>query len=64
MYNVYEYEKRALKYDNNKKAEIIKKRALRKIKAKNEEMGTAYRIRVGQFIKKMINDPLELPEEI
>lgn len=58
MYNVYEYEKRQNLVGLNLRNEISKKRAIKIVKARNEEMGEAYRQRVGAFIKKMIQNPV------
>ena len=37
---------------------------MRRVKARNEEMGDAYKQRVGQFIKKMIQQPIQIPDRI
>ena len=33
-------------------------------RAKNEELGEAYRHRVGNFIKKMIQDPITMNDQV
>lgn len=57
MYNVFEFDKRNKNASKSRKQELLKKREVSKLKARNMELGDAYRMRVGKFIKKMIQEP-------
>lgn len=64
MFNVYEFEKR--KTDESKQQTYQKKmlQALVKQKQQNIEMGNAYRHRVGNFIKKMMQEPVIMGDQM
>lgn len=64
MYNVFEFDKRAKIASKSRKAELLKKREVSKLKARNMELGDAYRMRVGKFIKKMIQDPQVISDDM
>lgn len=64
MFNVFEYEKRQKSLKKQRHAESKNRKLIIDKKAKNEELGEAYRQRVGKFIKKLMVEPVYVTDEV
>lgn len=50
--------------DKKKHAETKNRKMMAEKRAKNEELGEAYRQRVGKFIKKLMVEPIYVNDEV
>lgn len=56
MFNVYQFEKNQSQSENEERRNLKSQMQIQRHKEKNLEMSDAYRMRVGRFMKKLIQD--------
>ena len=59
MFNVYEFDRRCLNLDRERKKQAQSQLVRQRQRVKNDQYSKAYRERIGTFINKMINKSIE-----